>query len=199
MNDNYINSGRKNQKMETRNKILSSAQYFLNSGSEFHFEDIAKRSGISRATIYRYFSNIDMLATEAALDISTQNPESICNSLKGIDIPEKVKEVQRYYNKLTLNNEPLFRKYLSNVLSTNNPLHQRGARRKKTLSKVFLDSNIDKVDKEKLANLLTLFMGMEPFIVTKDVCGLNNAESKELLEWGIDLIFKGFFKHDQNQ
>ncbi|CAN0601537.1 unnamed protein product, partial [Ectocarpus sp. 12 AP-2014] len=65
MNDDYINTGRKNQKQETRDKIIESAQYFLNKGIEFNLEDVAGRTGVSRATIYRYYSNVQILAEEA--------------------------------------------------------------------------------------------------------------------------------------
>ena len=40
-------------------------------------------------------------------------------------------------------------------------------------------------------------MGMEPFIVTKDVCGLNNSDSSELLKWGVKLILKGLFCNEK--
>ena len=69
-----LNSGRVSQKLETRNKILSSAQHYLNKGLEFNLEDIAEKTGISRATVYRYFSNIDILAAEAGLALSTESP-----------------------------------------------------------------------------------------------------------------------------
>lgn len=192
MNNKYVDSGRTNQKLETRSKILESAQFYLNKGLEFNLEDIAKRTGISRATIYRYFSSADILAAEAGLDVSVQNPEAIYENLAGTNIEEKVLEIQDYYNTLTLNNENLFRKYISAVLDTSTPTSKRGARRKKTLELVLKDTSFTKKETEDLANLLTLFMGMEPYIVTKDVCGLDNNKSNELLQWGIHLIFKGF-------
>lgn len=192
MNNKYIDSGRTNQKLETRCRILDSAQYYLNNGLEFNLEDIAKRTGISRATVYRYFSSADVLAAEAGLDVSTQSPESIYQNLRGVNIEEKVLEIQEYYNALTLDNENLFRKYISAVLDTSTPTSKRGARRKKTLELVLKDTSFTQKEREDLSNLLTLFMGMEPYIVTKDVCGLNNEESSDLLKWGVSLIFKGF-------
>jgi len=192
MNNKYIDSGRTNQKLETRSRILDSAQYYLNNGLEFNLEDIAKRTGISRATVYRYFSSADVLAAEAGLDVSTQSPESIYQNLQGTNIEEKVLEIQDYYNALTLDNENLFRKYISAVLDTSTPTSKRGARRKKTLELVLKDTSFTRKERKDLSNLLTLFMGMEPYIVTKDVCGLNNEESSHLLKWGVSLIFKGF-------
>ncbi|KAA2218972.1 MULTISPECIES: TetR/AcrR family transcriptional regulator [Maribacter] len=191
MNKRYLNSGRTNQKLETRNKILASAQYYLNKGLEFNLEDIAKKTGISRATIYRYFSNIDILAAEAGLDFSTESPENLFNNLKGNEIHDKILEIQDYYNKLALDHENLFRKYISVVLGSNTSTIKRGARRTMTLKMALEETNFTQKEKENLSNLFTILMGIEPLIVTKDVCNLNNKDSIELMKWGINLIFKG--------
>ena len=191
MTQKYINTGRTNQKLETRKLILRTAQIFLNKGLDFNLEDIAKEAGISRATVYRYFSNLDVLAAEAGLDISTKDPNEIYENLKGKDLEKKVLEIQHYYNNLAVDHEKLFRKYISTVLDSNTSAPKRGARRKKTLELVLEDSNFSRDEKQKLSNLLTIFMGIEPLIVAKDVCGLNNNESIELMEWGMKLLFKG--------
>ena len=191
MNKRYLNSGRTNQKLETRNRILVSAQYYINKGLEFNLEDIAKKTGISRATIYRYFSNIDILAAEAGLDFSTESPENLFNNLKGNEIHDKILEIQDYYNKLALDHENLFRKYISVVLDSNTSTIKRGARRTMTLKMALEETNFTQKEKENLSNLFTILMGIEPLIVTKDVCNLNNKDSIELMKWGINLIFKG--------
>ena len=36
-------------------------------------------------------------------------------------------------------------------------------------------------------------MGIEPLIVTKDVVGLNNKQSMEIMKCGVQLILKGYF------
>ncbi len=192
MKENYISTGRTNQKIETRSKILLSAQYFLNKGLEFNLEDIAKRTGVSRATIYRYFSNVDILAAEAALDISTKSPATICEALHGKTMEDKVLEIQDYFNNLAINHEKLFRKYISTILDSSTETPNRGARRKKTLQLVLEHTNYTTREKKDLSNLLTVLMGIEPFIVTKDVCGLTNDESFRLLKWGMELLLKGF-------
>ncbi|WP_034257661.1 TetR/AcrR family transcriptional regulator [Altibacter lentus] len=193
MNKEYIRTGRTNQKLETRNIILKTAQIFLNKGLDFNLEDIAKEAGISRATVYRYFSNIDILAAEAGLDISTKDPSEIYEDLKGNDLEKKVLEIQHYYNRLAVDHEKLFRKYISAVLDANTSTPKRGASRKKTLELVLKDSNFSTEEKQKLSNLFTIFMGIEPLIVAKDVCGLNNTESMEIMEWGMKLLFKGLY------
>lgn len=191
MNKRYLSSGRTSQKLETRNKILASAQHYLNKGLEFNLEDIAKKTGISRATVYRYFSNIDILSAEAGLDFSTESPENLFNNLKSNKIQDKILEIQEYYNKLALDHENLFRKYISVVLDSNTSTIKRGARRKMTLLMALEETNLTQKEKEDFSNLFTILMGIEPLIVTKDVCNLNNSESIELMKWGINLIFKG--------
>ena len=192
MKDEYIKTGRTNQKIETRSKILLNAQYFLNNGLEFNLEDIAKRSGISRATIYRYFSNVDILAAEAGLEVNVKSFEALYEGLEGETLEDKILEIQDYYNTLAMDKENLFRKYISAILDVSTPTLKRGARRKKTLQLVLENTNYTPKEKEDLSNLLTIMMGIEPLIVTKDVCGLNNSESAKLMKWGMELILKGF-------
>ena len=194
MKEQYTQTGRINQKLETREQILLSAQYFLNNGIDFTLEDVAKKANISRATIYRYFSNKDVLANEVVLDIRTKTPESLFEEIKEKDIKQMILAIQDYYNNLAIDHEPAFRKYLSTII-TSNPLEKkRGARRKKSLRLALKNSDYTTSEQEDLSNLLTILMGIEPLIVAKDVAGLNNKKAKEILKWGVLLIMKGF--HD---
>ena len=197
MKEEYFKSGRINQKLETRDKILTSAQYFINKGLEFTLEDVAKKSGISRATIYRYYSKIEILANEAGLDISTKSPEKIIENLKEKKLEEKILGIQNYYNTLAINHESAFRKYLCTVLASNSSEIKRGARRKRTLQLALENTSINRNEREKLVNLLTILMGIEPLVVAKDVSGLNNKQSMEIMKWGMQLILKGYFESEK--
>ena len=194
MKDEYLNQGRTNQKLETRAKILAAAHYFISQGLDFNLEDIAKHSGISRATVYRYYSNSEVLATEAVLDISTKSPSDLYDSIKNQPLKDQIYAVQDYFNTLTLNHENAFRKYLSSAIIPSTPEIKRGARRKKALELVLAETDLSSKEQTDLANLLTLLMGIEPMIVTKDVEGLDDQESLRLLQWGMKLILEGI--HD---
>ena len=159
-----MQSGRSNQKQETRKKILKSAQYFIEKGTHFNLEDVASRSGISRATVYRYFPNVDVLSAEAGLDVSTLDPSELFASLKGKDLKEDVLEVQEYYNVLATSHEGLFRKYISTVLDQSAQIPERGARRKKTLKLLLEEQKLSPKEKEDLANLMTVLMGLNPLL-----------------------------------
>ena len=192
MNKDYIQTGRTNQKLETRDKILKSAQYFLKKGKTFNLEDVAKKSKVSRATVYRYYSNVEILTTEASLDINTLDSAAILEKYQDKGLQERILGVQDYFNTLSLDNEPLFRRYLSAVIVPSTPKSVRGARRIKALHLALEQENLPTQEKKDLANLLTLFMGIEPLIVTKDVANLNDKESRRILKWGLELILKAY-------
>lgn len=191
MKNDYLNKGRVNQKLETREKILNAAQYFLNEGTAYTLEQVAEKAGISRATIYRYYSSVEMLAAETILDMNVKTPEQLYDDIKELGLKEKLLGVQDYFNGFAQDNENAFRNYLSIVLSPDSPPIKRGGRRIRTLKMILNEAKLNKKDSKKLQVLLTILMGIEPLIVTKDVCGLNNKESTELLKWGMELILKG--------
>lgn len=193
MREKYLETGRMNQKLETREKILHAAKQFLNEAKDFSLEEVAEKAGVSRATIYRYFSDTEVLSGEAGLDINTQSPEAIYSEFQHLKLSESLMKVQDYFNNLTIEHEHAFRKYLSIVVTSNSSKTKRGARRNKTLKLFLENSQLPDQEKRNLSNLLTVLMGAEPIIVTKDVCGLDNTESKELLKWGLQLLLKGLF------
>ena len=196
MSKQYIQKGRKTQKLKTRDKILRSTQKLLEKNKDISLEDVAKEAGISRATIYRYYSSIDVLAAEAVLDLNTKSSEDLYDEVAGKDLKEAILSMQDYYNQLTIDNESGFRKYMSVVLNNDHSDKMRGARRKKSLL-MLLDNKAQQMsaqDKENLANITTVLMGIEAFVVTKDVCGLNNVESKNLLNWGMEKLLESILK-----
>ncbi|MCK7591515.1 TetR/AcrR family transcriptional regulator [Subsaxibacter sp. CAU 1640] len=196
MKNEYLRKGRTKQKIETRESILIAAQDLINQGDKFTLEDVATKSGMSRATVYRYYSNVETLIAEAGLNIKTRSPESIYEEFNHFDLEDQLMGVQHYYNRLALDYENAFRHYLSTTLSSGNQQGKRGARRNKTLQMVLTNTLLPKKEQKKLQNLLTVLMGIEPIIVTKDVCGLDNEQSQALLKWGMQLILKGLTFED---
>jgi hypothetical protein len=165
-------------------------------GKSYSLEDVAEHSNTSRATVYRYFSNIDILCSEAGIDINTKPPEELVEECKHLPIIEQVLYIQDYYNQLAIDNEIAFRKYLSVYLKEDYSKKKklvRGARRTATL-KLILEPYKEKMGGKNYKNLInsaTSLMGIEPLITTKDVCKLSNNEAKKTLAWGLELILKG--------
>lgn len=179
--------------MRTRDKIIGAATYLLESEKAITMEEVAREAAVSRATIYRYYSNVDVLAAEAALHMNADSLEKVVEDHYGTDWVKSFLGIQQYYNELAINNEGLFRKYLSVNLDPESGMNKRGARRVKALH-LALDNhgvNLPKDQREKLVSLATLYMGIEAFIVMRDVCGLTNAQTMETLHWGLEMMLKG--------
>lgn len=182
--------------MATRKQILEQTQALLSSGKTFGIEDVVQQSGLSRATVYRYFPNIDALVQEAGLDIKTASPEMLIKRTSKYDLQTQIIKIQQYFNDLAFDNEEAFRKYLGTVLGQSSLEVKRGARRVKSL-RLAMDNYKGKLDNDtvdKLINAATVLMGIEALIVTRDVCGLSKQKSKKTLQWALDIILSDVLK-----
>ncbi|MGW9685266.1 TetR/AcrR family transcriptional regulator [Flagellimonas sp. 2504JD1-5] len=193
MNDTHIASGRKKQKLKTRKRILEAANNLVESGKDITLEDVAKEAGISRATIYRYYSSIDSLSTELILHLNVPNSDIVLEKFTGPNIKKSLLGIQRTYLDFILENEKASKKFLGAILSTSDSKLERGQNRAMALHKYFnqTDMNLSAKKKKKLINLMVLLMGIEAIIGTKDVCGLDNEQSIQTLQWGLEMILKG--------
>ena len=195
MNKSEITKGRAKQKLQTRSVILIAAKELMQKKERITLEDVAKKANISRATMYRYFSNIDLLFTEASLDIHHKSPDQISEDVKSMDFADRIFYIQKHFNQTAMKNEIGFRRYLSAVLSESivSKKQLRGARRMKSLNKV-LEPYKEKFSKDtikKLISVSSVLMGIDSIIVCKDICKLNNNETENTLKWAIEMILKG--------
>lgn len=200
MSNISLDTGRSKQKQKTRQKILDTTKQLLQKGQNLSLEDVAEASGISRATIYRYFSNIDILCSEASLDVFTYSTAAIFQETKDLPIIERILYIQNYFNDLALDNEPSFRKYLSIYLKqdmSNKKESIRGSRRTAALKLALIPyrNQLDSTVYNHLITAATALMGIEPIIISKDVCHLDNNEAKKSLTWGLKTILQSVFKN----
>ncbi|MBR9913476.1 MAG: TetR/AcrR family transcriptional regulator [Algicola sp.] len=189
--NDLLETGRKAQKKKTRKQLLQSAQDLLSLGKPFSLEDVAKHSNTSRATVYRYFSNIDVLCSEAGLDIHTKSPDTLFDEFQHLSIIERIIAIQNYYNQLALDNEMAFRTYLSVYLKDDKSA-TRGSRRVESL-KLALSPVRDQIQKKEYHHLIhsaTILMGIEPMIAAKDVCQLSNEKAIETLKWTLQILLE---------
>lgn len=197
MNKLFLNKGRVNQKLQTRTAILQAAKKLMTLNKKISLEDVADKANVSRATIYRYFADIELLMTEASLDIHHLSPDELLQNIKTIPLNKRILFVQKYYNQLAQDHEILFRRYLSATLleTTTSKKKVRGARRVESLKKatVPLKKELTKEQYENLINISSILMGIDSFIAAKDVCGLDTDQAKATLEWGLEMVIKGLY------
>jgi len=189
----HLQSGRREQKLNTRSKILMAAHTILENGKALTMEAVAKEANISRATIYRYYSNVDSLSTELILHLHIPNKEDMVEELKTQQLDTALLSIQNTYLDFILENEAAARKFLGAILSSSDPKLVRGKNRLMALQYYFASKNVawDKKTTEKLIHVAVLLMGIESVIVSKDVCGLDAKKSKETLRWGLKMMLKG--------
>ena len=196
-----LNKGRTKQKLKTQERILHAAKILMSKNSNTSLEEIAHKAKVSRATIYRYFPNLDLLFTEASLDIHFQSPDALFKKVKDLTLENRIYYIQNYYNQLALEHELIFRRYLSAVLNESivSKKKIRGGRRVESMN-LLLDSfknEMSKKDQKNLKNIATILMGIDSLIVAKDVCGLTDKEANDTLKWGIEKILKGIYCNDK--
>ncbi|MGH1436901.1 MAG: TetR/AcrR family transcriptional regulator [Lewinella sp.] len=202
MNRAEITKGRVKQKLQTRLEILNAARELMQEEKKITLEDVAKKAKISRATMYRYFSNIDLLFAETSLDISHKSTDQLFEEVKELTFAERIFHIQKHYNELAQENETIFRRYLSAVLSesivSDEPL--RGARRMESL-KMALEPYKETLNKETFKKLIasaSVLMGIDSIVICKDVCKLNKEESNDTLKWALSMILKGVSMENQD-
>jgi AcrR family transcriptional regulator len=187
--------GRAEQKAKTRTRILDEARGLLQKEKDITLEEVAEKAGISRATIYRYYSNVDLLTMEASLEIYHKTPEELYEEVKEKSLEERLLYIQKHYNNFAQENETVFRRYLSAVLaeSISSKEKLRGARRLKSLNKALqsFEKDFEKNDLEKLKNSAAVLMGIDALVVCKDVCDLDNQKANDTLAWALEMILKG--------
>jgi len=190
-----LQKGRINQKKKTRIRILNAAKNLMSENKKITLEEVALKAKVGRATIYRYFPSIDLLYTEASLDIHFLTPEELFDEVKNMSLDQRLIYIQNYYNTMAQDHELIFRRYLSATLieSLGSNKKIRGARRIEATS-LALESSQKKLSKKEidhLKNTATILMGIESVIVAKDVCRLSDKKTNETLNWALEMILKG--------
>ena len=195
MKNNHLEKGRVNQKLQTRFEILSATKRLTRKSQKVTMDDVAREAGMSRATIYRYFSNIDVLILEASLDYHHKTPEELSKEVESMSLLKTLHFIQNHYNRHSQENEIMFRRYMSAFLaaSITSKKSLRGARRVKALHLALtrFKNQMDAKVYNRLIYVSSVLMGIDAQIVCKDVCKLNNQESNAVLQWGVEMILKG--------
>jgi len=200
MSSEYVQTGRAQQKLKTRARILQCAQELMAETGSISLEDVAKATGISRATMYRYFPNADILAAEVGIHFKAKTTDQLAEEVKDMPLNGALRHVQQYFNDLTRDHELAFRKFLSATLSESlkdgDSSKLRGARRTAIAQRIIdqKGSKLSSDDQKNLTLIMAVLSGIEPFIVNRDVNDMSNESSDELLHWALENILKGLAK-----
>ena len=193
MSQASLSTGRINQKLRTRRALLNAAAELMQSQGNFTLEEVAEHASISRATAYRYFSDVNALKLAASLP-KTKSPEELVAGLD--DVVDRVIAVHDYLFDISQENEALFRAFLGAVMAETSTLTEtknltmRGARRLPMVELALLPIK-DKVSQAEYAMLicsLSTMVGFESYAVLNDVCKLDTSEARKSMHYAIRLM-----------
>ncbi|MCV7356407.1 TetR/AcrR family transcriptional regulator [Mycolicibacterium fluoranthenivorans] len=185
---------RPNQTSRTRRDLLRAAARLMKAGHKFTLEDVAADAMVSRATAYRYFSSVEALMVEAPLDGVTPSPADLFETVASTDPVERLLLVDTALHDMIADNEPALRLMLSQTVQRacddhhddqEIPVRQN---RRTALIEAALEparGEFTPAALSTLAKSLSLIIGTESMVVTKDVLRLDASDARQVRHWAI--------------
>lgn len=190
---------RANQKARTRQAIVDAALGYLDEGTMPTVVTAAERAKVSRATAYRYFPTQQHLV-QALTDLNPTMRE-VGAAVEGLDSDDPAERVQVLldaYNSRVVAEEPWMRATLRTILDAwlksrdggEDESFVRVPTRLRWIEAALAPADLDEDGRRRLGAALALTMGLEPLIVLKDVCGLDDEEALEVLSWAAAALLR---------
>lgn len=168
------------KRSRTREAILAGARALMARGEPVTVAAAAAEQGISRATAYRYFSDPQVLASEAGLAVEMSDYASV---VKGAAGPRaRTLAVSLYIFDLSLAHEAAFRQFLARNLDAwlaEGPRDRRGARRVEMFRRALAGAGLDPAREARLVAALTAATGSEAMIALIDVARVDPDVARE--------------------
>ena len=182
---------RTNQARRTRKALLEAAARLMKQGRRPSFEEVAEEALVSRATAYRYFTGIEPLLVEAALDVAMPGPVMF-EDAPSEDAVERVQRADAAVQEMIRANEAALRTMMIHALQAGLDGAAGGppARQNRRLPLIEaalapLQGRLDEARLERLARALALVVGTEAMMVFKDVLRLADEEADAVRRWMI--------------
>ena len=184
--------GRPNQKSRTRKDLLRAAARLMKEGRNPGLEEIAEAAMVSRATAYRYFSGVEALLVEAALDVAMPD-ETFFAGDNSADAAARVLRADAAVSAMVLENAPALRAMLVHSLQQGmnaDGLPVRQNRRTPLIEQALapLRDRVAPADFTRLAQALALVIGTESMIVFRDVLAIGDDEAAVVRAWMIRIL-----------
>ena len=188
MTDSGVDSdkiGRPNQRQRTRKDLLEATARLVREGRTPTLEEVAENALVSRATAYRYFTGIEPLLVEAALDIAFPSEQVLGDSA---DPVERLIRAEEAVAAMVRVNAASLRAMLAHSVQRDpdSPLVRQN--RRSPLIEAALAPARGDFDPEALKRLeaaLALIVGTESMIVFTDVLEIDEDEASRVKRWMI--------------
>jgi AcrR family transcriptional regulator len=184
-----LEHGRTNQKRRTRQALLDACTRLLDAGRTPTLAEVAEEGLVSRATAYRYFRSIEALIEEAFFEQELPTPEALFS--EQVDDPlERVLRVEKELHDVLFEHEISTRVVVRNIIDATlaeapDARTVRPGRRLPLLDAALepVAGRLGPARLSLLRNALALTIGTEAVLATRDVCGLDVDEAREVTRW----------------
>jgi AcrR family transcriptional regulator len=172
----------------TRKAILAAAVELLRSGESPTVAEIAEAADVSRRTVYLYFTTLEHLLADAALDAARGDVEPRFEASG--DPAERVEALVRAVQQGFAETEQLGRTIIRLTVgaprtSAPDAAPRRGYRRVEWIERALepLRDTLPPERVERVVSALTLLIGWESMIVLDDIRALSSTEAEEVCVW----------------
>lgn len=182
-------TGRVKQKERTRTILLAAALTMIREGRRPSVEEVAQATGISKRTAYRYFNSREHMLADAALEGLRPNLTQILQALSGRDVSERVESLARALHAFTIAYEAELRTMIRVAIdASTDPKDSspgRGGRRVDWIEEALAPTRaqIPKAAYERLVSALCVCVGIDSFLVLRDIRGLRDDEIEDVVLW----------------
>ena len=190
MNVSRQDSGRSLQQRRTRLAIVQAAARILAEGRQPTVAEAADAALVSRATAYRYFRSQRALLVDAALQATHPDLHPALEKVPAGDVVARFDTVCSTIFELVVANEALMRtmlqvtqeEWLANRESQ--PALRQGRRLEWIEAALHpLRSRLPPAELDRLVHALAAVVGVEPYLVLRDVCGLDAEAALATMRW----------------
>ena len=179
---------RTEQKARTRQAILDGCAELLGGDTAPTIDDVAAHTGISRATIYRYFPSSTDIVWHVMSDRAIEPAGDVAASAGDHPI-DRVLAAERAVNDYIFANPTGVRQFevsaIRRVLDGTAEVSDRPARRLRYIDAALepLTGRLDDTARERLRHSLALILGSEAFLALIDTCRLDTDEARATTDW----------------
>jgi AcrR family transcriptional regulator len=187
MTTDVAGNGRERQRRRTRRAIVAAAADLLARGESPSIADVADAAEVAKRTVYTYFATVEHLLADAALELSTRAvaPQVATSEEPGPRLDGFVRSMTAG----TADTEDLGRTIIKLTLDAppgdDGTVPRRGYRRVGWIEEALapVRERVAPEAFERLVSALATVVGWEPYVVLRDVRGLDSAQIEAVSTW----------------